>query len=133
MTRIAGKPGTWLLPAVLAVLVLAGCQRQQAVLRSVPRLVLAVSPASPARLEPGSLVRVTALPVPWVDLAWVSGTVGVLGAPTAAFRRGPDGVWSFRTMVPPMVLVPAGAYRVKAWGRAVDGEEVRGTLTYEVE
>lgn len=118
----------------LTVLVLAGCVRQRIVAQAVPtRLVLSVSPASPARLFPGALIQVTARAEPQTDLRWVSGTVRIMGAPVGAFKRSLDGSWVFKTMVPPMFSVPSGTYRVKAWGRSMDGREVRGAMTYEVE
>jgi hypothetical protein len=92
-----------------------------------------VSPASPSPFDPGTIVSVTARPEPFVEMAWVSGTVRILGAPVAAFRRGADGSWTFRTMVPPMVTVPPGTYRIKAWGRTLDGEALSATMNYEVQ
>jgi hypothetical protein len=127
------RPATGaLLLAGLAVLALAGCSRQQ-IAESGPRLVLSVSPPSPCRLDPGTLVSVTARPQPPVAMAWVSGTVRILGAPVTDFRLRADGSWGFRTMVPPMVSVPPGTYHIRAWGRTKDGEALSGTLTYEVE
>jgi hypothetical protein len=96
-------------------------------------LELSVDPPSPAQLDPGTLIRVSARPVPWASMLWVSGTVQIFGAPVGAFRRAADGSWKFRTMVPPMATVPPGSYRIKAWGRTRDGAEIRGELTYKVE
>lgn len=96
-------------------------------------LRLQVDPAPPAGLPSGTIVSVRAIPEPAVDMAWVSGTVGIIGAPVAPFRRGADGTWLFRTMVPPMVTVPPGNYHIKAWGRTKAGEELRVTMNYEVQ
>ncbi len=121
------------LGAAAFLLLAASCTRVGVRPGPRPVLSLKVVPAPPARLEPGGFVRVTARCVPPVALGWVSGTVGILGAPVVAFRRGPAGAWSFRTMVPPFLNVPPGTYRVKAWGRTLDGRAVRGEMDYEVE
>jgi hypothetical protein len=118
--------------AALAACALAGCAGQR-IIGNAPRLVLTVSPPSPARLDPGTLVSVTAVSEPRVAMRWVSGTVRILGAPVTDFRLRADGSWGFRTMVPPMMGVPPGAYHIRAWGRSVDGQDLRGELTYEVE
>ena len=118
--------------AALAACALAGCAGQR-IAGNTPRLLLTVVPPSPTRLYPGTLVSVIALPEPRVAMRWVSGTVRILGAPVTDFRLNADGSWGFRTMVPPMVTVPPGAYRIRAWGRTVDGEDLRGELTYDVE
>jgi hypothetical protein len=122
-----------LLAAGLGVLALAGCQRGQIVGSRPSVLLVQMVPVSPARLDPGTLISVTARPEPPVAMAWVSGTVQIFGAPVAPFRRGADGAWRFRTAVPPMVDVPPGAYGVKVWGRTLDGQELRGASIYEVE
>ena len=92
-----------------------------------------MDPAPPSDLAPGTIVTVRAVPEPYVDMAWVSGTVGILGAPVAGFKRGPGGLWQFRTMVPPMVTVPRGVYHIKAWGRTRAGEELKAAMNYEVQ
>jgi hypothetical protein len=113
------------------VLALGGCH---AVIPPAPHtLSLTVDPPPPADLPSGTIVSVRAVAGPDVDMAWVSGTVGIIGAPVAAFRRGSGGGWLFRTMVPPMVTIPPGVYKVKAWGRTTDGELLRATLNYEVQ
>jgi hypothetical protein len=122
-----------LLGAAFGILVLAGCSRQQVAAGAPPRLLVGVFPPSPTRLDPGTLIRITARPEPSIAMDWVSGTVRILGAPVTAFRRGEDGTWGFKTMVPPMVTVPPGTYAIKVWGRAHDGEALSGTLSYEVE
>jgi hypothetical protein len=118
--------------AALAAFALAGCAGQQ-IAGNPPRLLLTVYPPSPAQLDPGTLVSVTAQTEPRVAMQWVSGTVRILGAPVTDFRPLADGSWGFTTMVPPMVNVPPGTYHIRAWGRSMDGEDVRGELTYEVE
>jgi len=49
------------------------------------------------------------------------------------FQAARGRLLGLQTMVPPMVTVPPGAYRIRAWGRTVDGEDLRGELTYDVE
>ena len=119
--------------AGLGILALSGCQRGQIVDRPPSVLMVGMVPASPAHLDPGTLISVTARPYPPAAMAWVSGTVQIFGAPVAPFRRAADGSWSFRTEVPPMVEVPPGRYGVKVWGRTLDGRELRGASIYEVE
>ncbi len=118
----------------LGILALAGCARSRLGPHGPARvLVLKVDPAPPVHLMGGTLVQVSARPRPWAAMAWVSGTVKIFGAPVAAFKPTRDGAWVFRTMVPPLFTVPAGVYRVQAWGRTRGGESVRGELKYEVE
>jgi hypothetical protein len=87
---------------------------------------------SPARLDPGTIVTVSARTAPFTQLASLSGTVKMMGAPVLAFRPAQDGTWYFRTMVPPMTTVPPGHYQIKAWGRTADGQEVKANMDYEV-
>lgn len=118
--------------AVAACLALTGCAGRTPKPEG-PRLQLSVEPAPPAKLPSGTIVTVTAQPVPATELAWVSGTVKLFGAPVLGLKMdAKSGAWRFRTMVPPMVLVPAGMYEVKAWGRTRAGEAIEGTFSYEV-
>ena len=120
--------------AAAAALALAGCHRGALKAGGAHTLVLSVDPPSPNPLDAGTLVRVTARPEPKVEMAWVSGTVKIFGAPVAPFKRDrEDGSWRFKTMVPPMVTVPPGTYQIKAWGRTVDGEEIHSAISYEVQ
>jgi hypothetical protein len=97
------------------------------------RLELSVSPPAPAALPSGTVVSVTARVLPEARMAWVSGTVKILGAPTLPMKLDADGkTWRFKTMVPPMVRVPAGKYEVRAWGRTLEGEAIEGAMSYEV-
>ncbi|HXB98472.1 MAG TPA: hypothetical protein VNZ54_10505, partial [bacterium] len=75
---------------------------------------------------------VQARTVPATQLASLSGTVKMMGAPSLAFRPAADGTWYFRTMVPPMTTVPPGHYQIKAWGRTADGQDVTANMDYEV-
>ena len=85
-------------------------------------------------LEPGTIVSIAAVPVPATEMQWVSGTVQLFGAPKLSFKKDPkDGFYKFKTMVPPMVQIPAGTYEVKAWGRTAAGEAVEGRTDYVVE
>jgi hypothetical protein len=118
--------------APLGLALLAGCATAPRPLGPAPSLVLHALPAPPASLDPGTIVTVQARTLPQTQLAWVSGTVKIMGAPTLAFRPGADGTWSFRTMVPPMTMVPPGTYQIKAWGRTADGQDVKATMDYEV-
>jgi len=80
------------------------------------------------------VVKVTARPVPDVEMAWVSGTVKLIGAPVAAFKYDPARkAWTFKTMVPPMATVPPGTYQVQAWGRTRAGAELLNAISYEVQ
>jgi hypothetical protein len=96
------------------------------------RLEIIADPASPASLQPGQRISVTARPLPEAQMQWVSGTVKVLGAREVAFRKDADGLFKFRTMVPPMVDIPSGTYEIRAWGRTAAGEAIEGSLKYEV-
>jgi hypothetical protein len=120
----------WLAAACAALL--AGCGGVKPKPVSA-HLALDVSPKAPAALPSGTVVMVTARAEPPTQLAWVSGTVQILGAKTLALRPNTDGkTWYFKTMVPPLVRVPAGKYELKAWGRTQAGEPVEGLMQYEV-
>jgi hypothetical protein len=117
--------------ALAALALVAGCR--PAMKAEGHRLELSALPQPPTSLPSGTVVTVSARTVPEGDLAWVSGTVKLLGAPVLAMKPAADGKsWWFRTMVPPMVTVPAGHYEVKAWGRTKAGEDVQGSMSYEV-
>lgn len=121
-----------LLGALALGLLLGACAGKPP-LPGARRLELSVDPAPPARLPSGTIVRVAARAVPDAELAWVSGTVKIMGAPVLAMKPDADGkTWRFKTMVPPMLTVPAGKYEVKAWGRTKNGEELQGLFSYEV-
>ena len=90
-------------------------------------------PAGPASLPQGTLIRLSAAVAPATEMAWVSGTVKILGAKVLALKLDPaDKLWKFRTMVPLGITVPHGSYELRAWGSTVSGEPVEGSLTYEV-
>ena len=118
--------------ALLGLALLAGCAGAPSVHGPAPSLLLSALPAPPTRLDPGIIVTVRARTEPPTQLAWVSGTVKIMGAPVLGFRQAADGTWSFRTMVPPMTTVPPGTYQIKAWGRTADGQDVKATMDYEV-
>jgi hypothetical protein len=123
------KPA-WL--ALAALVLLAGC-RQAVKAEGGRHLELSALPLPPTSLPSGTVVTVSARTVPDGEMAWVSGTVKLLGAPVLAMKPTDDGKsWWFRTMVPPMVTVPAGRYEVKAWGRTKSGEDLQGSMSYEV-
>lgn len=120
------------MPVCAGALLLAGCHAQ--IQTQIPHsLRLSVEPPPPSDLASGTIVSVHAIAEPFMEMAWVSGTVGIMGAPVAGFKRAADGSWMFRTMVPPMVTVPAGTYHIKAWGRSKSGEELKATMNYEVQ
>jgi hypothetical protein len=123
----------WLLALGLAlVLALQACHSGQPK-AGARYLELRPKPASPASLVPGSRIEIAAVPIPGTELQWVSGTVKLFGSPTLAFKKdAKDGYFKFKTMVPPMVDVPAGSYEVRAWGRTAEGEAVEGRMDYEV-
>lgn len=117
--------------AALAAFALTACK--PALKAEGRRLELSALPMPPSPLPSGTVVTVSARPVPEGEMEWVSGTVKLMGAPVLAMKPAGDGKsWSFRTMVPPMVSVPAGRYEVKAWGRSKAGEDVQGSMSYEV-
>ncbi len=117
--------------ALALVQALSGCTAKTKL--QTRQLELRASPASPASLIPGSRIEIAAVPVPAGEMQWVSGTVQLFGAPTLAFKKDPkDGFFKFKTMIPPMVQVPAGSYEVKAWGRTTAGEAIEGRLDYQV-
>lgn len=113
---------------------LAACT-PKAVLRPTETVLeLRPDPPSPASLEPGTIVSIAAVPVPATEMQWVSGTVQLFGAPKLAFKKDPrDGFYKFKTMVPPMVQIPAGKYAVRAWGRTAAGEDIQGQTEYVVQ
>jgi hypothetical protein len=121
------------LAAAVLSAVLAGCGAAE--VKGQPhRLELSALPLPPASLPSGTIVTVTARVVPDAQMEWVSGTVKLMGAPVLGMKPGADGKgWWFRTMVPPLVTVPAGHYEVKAWGRTKAGEDVQGMMSYEVQ
>jgi hypothetical protein len=121
------------LAATVLAAALAGCGA--AGVKGEPhRLELSALPLPPASLPSGTIVTVTAHVVPDAQMEWVSGTVKLLGAPVLGMKPDSDGkAWWFRTMVPPLVTVPAGHYEVKAWGRTKAGEDVQGMMSYEVQ
>jgi hypothetical protein len=123
----------WPLAGGLALLLaLAACGGRKPIV-GARVLELRPNPASPATLAPGSRIEIAAVPVPLAELQWVSGTVKLFGSPTLAFKKdAKDGYFKFKTMVPPMVDVPAGSYEVRAWGRTAAGEDVEGRMDYEV-
>ena len=98
----------------------------------LPTLLLSVDPPGPTTLLPGTLVTVRARLEGQGQFAWVSGTVRLMGAPVLGLKPAADGTWSFRTMVPPMAAVPPGHYKVRVWGRLLDGRPLSESLDYEV-
>jgi hypothetical protein len=119
--------------ALLALFSLAACGGKQ-VKAPAHTLEIRPNPASPAKLPSGTRIEVAALPQPAVEMQWVSGTVKLFGAPTLTFKKDlKDGLWKFRTMIPPMVDMPSGTYEIKAWGRTVGGEEIAGRMDYVVQ
>lgn len=84
----------------------------------------------PPELAAGQLITVTAAPEPAAELAWVSGTVKVMGAATLPFRKDPStGHWQFKTMIPAFVSLPSGSYEAKAWGETRAGARYEGSMT----
>lgn len=118
-----------------AVLLFAACT-PKAVVKPGPgatTLEIRVNPPSPAALASGMLVEIAAVPVPATEMQWVSGTVKIFRAPTLPFKKdAKDGLFKFKTMVPPMVMIPAGTYEVKAWGRTALGQDVEARTEYVV-
>ena len=115
-------------------LALGACASKAVIKPASAVLELRCNPSSPSSLESGTIVTIAAVPVPATEMQWVSGTVQLFGAPKLAFKRDPkDGLYKFKTMVPPMVQIPVGKYEVKAWGRTAAGEEINGQMEYVVQ
>jgi hypothetical protein len=93
------------------------------------RLILTLDPPG---LKPGTLIQVTARPVPDAEMLWVSGTVKVMGAPVMPFRPGEKGAWNFRTMIPVFATISPGQYEARAWGDSKDGKRYEGSLLIDV-
>lgn len=116
-----------------ALLGLTACTAKPVLKPGARYLEIRTTPQSPAELPAGSRVNIVAVPVPATEMQWVSGTVKLFRAPTLAFKKDlEDGFFKFKTMVPPMVMIPAGTYEVKAWGMTVDGESIEGRTDYVV-
>ncbi len=114
-----------LAPFLLALLV-AGCHQVQA----EHSLVIRVSPSP---LEVGSWVKVTVAAQDRARLSAVSGTVEVGGAPVYPLRFDPKtDTWGLQTMLPVFLNIPAGKYKVKAWGSGPEGTRYQGETTVEV-
>jgi hypothetical protein len=93
------------------------------------RLILSLNPPE---LKPGLMIQISALPEPNVEMAWVSGTVKVMGAPVMPFKKDPSGAWSFRTMIPVFATLEPGRYEARAWGDSKDGKRYEGDLLIDV-
>jgi hypothetical protein len=126
------------LPLLLALAVLAGgcggakVKPPSAAAPAPPRLEINVTPPSPARLPTGTIVSLSVQAVPSTELAWVSGTVKLLGVKPRGLRSKDGRVWTLQSQVPPMVTVPPGIYELKVWGRTLTGEYLETSLPYEV-
>jgi len=93
------------------------------------RLIVSMSPPE---LKAGQMIQVTARPQPAAELAWVSGTVEVMGAPVMPFARASDGAWNFKTMIPVFASIRPGKYEARAWGDTADGKRYEGNLIIDV-
>jgi hypothetical protein len=88
---------------------------------------------NPPEFRPGAQLVVTARPLPQAEMAYVSGTVDVMGFPDLAFSRdAADGQWKFKTMIPIFASVSPGNYQVKAWGLSRGGQRYDGSLNVQV-
>jgi hypothetical protein len=88
---------------------------------------------NPPEFRPGAALVVTARPLPQAEMAYVSGTVNVMGFPDLAFSRDlVDGQWKFKTMIPIFASVNPGNYQVKAWGLSKAGQRYDGALYVQV-
>jgi hypothetical protein len=130
------RKGALALAAALALL--AGCKSAELTPNGPDafrrHLELSALPAGPTALPSGTIVTVTARVVPEAEMAWVSGTVKLMGAPVLGMKPELNGKgWYFRTMIPPLVTIPPGHYEVKAWGKTKAGEAVNGLMSYEVQ
>jgi hypothetical protein len=93
------------------------------------RLILKLSPPE---LRPGEIIQVSAQPEPKAQMAWVSGTVKVMGAPVMPFKKDSNGTWSIKTMMSPLVTIAPGTYEARAWGDDVSGQHYEGNLSIDV-
>jgi len=93
------------------------------------RLILSMQPPE---LRPGVMIQVAARPLPQAEMAWVSGTVKVMGAPVMPFRPDGAGGWAFKTMVPAFASIAPGRYEARAWGDSKDGLRYEGNLFIDV-
>ena len=121
------RPIFGLLLALSALLGLGGCA--SAKIDPGRRLTLSLSPPE---LKPGQLIQVSAAPPAGVELAWVSGTVKVMGAPVMPFRKSEAGTWAFKTMIPAFASISPGTYEAKAWGDSLEGQRYEGSLLIKV-
>jgi hypothetical protein len=113
---------------LLALLpILASC-RSAAVVQD-RRLILTLNPPE---LKAGEIIQVTAKPVPQTEMAWVSGTVKIMGAPVMPFKRDENGEWSIKTMLSPLLTITPGSYQAKAWGDDKNGLRYEGNLSIDV-
>lgn len=113
----------WALP----ILALFGCAASKP--QNAHRLALSMMPPE---LKAGQMIQVSAFPGPGVEMAWVSGTVKVLGAPVMPFRKAEHGAWVFRTMIPAFASLSPGTYEARAWGDSVEGQRFEGSLFLDV-
>jgi hypothetical protein len=86
----------------------------------------------PPEIKAGQLIQLSVKPESGEELAWVSGTVKVMGAPVLPLKKGQDGNWVFRTMVPAFAVISPGTYEARAWGDAPDGRRFEGSLSVVV-
>lgn len=93
------------------------------------RLILSMEPPE---LKAGQLIQISVRPEPEAALAWVSGTVKVMGAPVMPFRKDEHGLWKFKTMIPVFASISPGHYEAKAWGDSTAGQHYEGNLIIEV-
>jgi hypothetical protein len=93
------------------------------------RLIISMDPP---QLQAGSMIQVSAVPVPPTEMAWVSGTVKVMGAPVMPFQRQENGTWTFKTMIPIFASITPGQYQANAWGESKDGQRYEGSLVLNV-
>ena len=94
------------------------------------RLILKVEPAE---LQPGVKLTVTAVPQPLAEMAYVSGTVAVSGAPVLPFKYNAAAKhWYFGMLIPALVSIPPGEYEVKVWGQSLAGARYEGRTTVKV-
>jgi len=121
------RPSLRGLLGAFALLALAGCAGSKP--PNVHRLALVMTPPE---LKAGQMIQVSASPGPGVEMAWVSGTVKVLGAPVMPFRKDSHGTWVFKTMIPAFASLSPGTYEARAWGDSVEGQRYEGGLFVDV-
>ncbi len=116
----------WLALGALLAISLAACHR----VSKDHALILKLDPPIP---KAGQWITMTVKPQRPVQLQWVSGTVKIFMAPVVALKPNESrDTWTFRMMIPGLVLIPKGQYEAAAWGEDQDGARWQGNYQVSV-